>query len=265
MRRLAAAAALTAACGRQTLEVDAPPPTVDPTAAWSRVLAEAVNDEGLVDYDRISAERATLDAYVAWVQAGPPEDKWSQRLAFWINAYNALVIFSVLENGRPASVKDVPTTGLWFGPPGTGFFAAQEFRVGRSRYSLQEIEDELLRYREQDVRLHAALNCASRSCPPLRDEVYHWLYAPRQLDDQMRRFVNDPERGVRVEGEDLVVSPIFDWYAGDFRRWSADADLCTVLAEWAEPELADALYARAPAGCPHRTFEYDWSLNAAPR
>jgi hypothetical protein len=228
------------------------------------VLRQVVNTDGYVDYDRLEARREALDLYVAFLGTGRIPRQALARYAYWINAYNALVLFAVLEEGRPASVLDVPPAALWVSVPGTGFFQQRAFRFGPDRLSLIEIEDERLRMMRQDFRVHAALNCASMSCPPLRRELYDGRLLERQLTDQMSTWVNDPERGVRIEGDVAVMSPIFDWYARDFRDWTAGDDLCTTAAKYAEEDLRTELTRLAVQGCPHRFFEYDWSLNDRP-
>lgn len=229
--------------------------------AWEARLAEVVTDEGLVDYDALEADRAALDAYVAWLG---DEQAWPGRLtrdwhAQYLNAYNALVLFQVLERGRPASVRDVQ--GL-VPIPGYKFFHGTQFPLGADHLTLSEVEHERVRWKEMDYRDHAALNCASRSCPPLRPELYVARGLKRQLDDQMSRWMSDPERGVRVEGGVAVFSPIFDWYARDFSFFSGGQDPCAIAADYVQDRaLARQLTELSAAGCPRTYFEYDWSLN----
>ena len=140
-------------------------------------------------------------------------------------------------------------------------FVDTAFDVGRDRLSLWEIEHERVRRRQEDVRVHAAMNCASRSCPPMMRSVYREKVLEAQLDRQMKRWVNDPARGVRIEGGEAVFSAIFDWFSADFHLWTGGVDLCTTAAAYAEPELAGGLKALSAAGCPHRFAPYDWRLN----
>lgn len=238
------------------------PAARDAVQRWDLALRAVVTDDGLVDYDALDSRRDDLDVFVAFLArpttlAGPLK---TERHAFWINAYNALTLYQVLERGRPASVLDVPG---WLPIPGSGFFLETEFAVGHERLSLSDIEHERVRMLELDYRDHAALNCASRSCPPLRAGLYDQPNLASQLDEQMRRWIADPERGLRIESDVVVFSPIFEWYAKDFAFFSAGEDLCTLAARYADPPLADALRDRAAAGCPHRFFSYDWSLNDA--
>jgi hypothetical protein len=231
--------------------------------AWEVRLAEIVTEDGLVDYDALEADRSALDGYVAWLA---DERSWPGRLtrdwhAQYLNAYNALVMFQVLERGRPASVLDV---GGIVPVPGYKFFAATQFALGADWLTLSEIEHERVRWKEMDYRDHSALNCASMSCPPLRNELYRPPQLRQQLDDQMKRWMSDPERGVRVEGGRAVFSPIFEWFERDFHFFSGGKDPCTIAAEHTgDHELARQLRALSAEGCPRTYFEYDWSLNDA--
>jgi hypothetical protein len=242
----------------------APPPgeaPADAPARWGARLAEIVRADGLVDYDALEADRAALDDYVRWIATPRPGlSGYEVRHAFWLNAYNALVLYAVLEDGRPASVLDVPG---WLPRPGSGFFLERAFVVDGRPTSLWEIEHERLRGRIMDLRDHAALNCASRSCPPLRPELYEGARLGRQLDAQMRAWLGDAERGVRVEDGALVFNPIVDWYAWDFHHFTSGKSVCATASRFVEGELRQALVRAEAEGCPYTTFDYDWSLNDA--
>ncbi|MCB9680060.1 MAG: DUF547 domain-containing protein [Alphaproteobacteria bacterium] len=254
-----AVAAAVGAC-RPVMVPDVPVPDADPSDAWEQVLAEVVTEDGRVDYDLLTDERAALDAYVAWI-GKPARDGGRGGLnhAMALNAYNALVMFAVLQDGRPDSVLDVP--GL-VPRPGFRFFYEQAFLVQGHPTSLWEIEHEMLRNKVMDERDHGALNCASASCPPLRPELYRSAGLDRQLKDQMQAWIAD-DRGVRFEGDQVLFSPIFDWFAWDWSLLTAGEDLCTALAKYARGDRRQRLTALARQGCPHGWFDYDWSLNDA--
>lgn len=257
--RMLALATLLVGC-RRGMVPDVP---VDPEApaAWAELLSEVVTEDGLVDYDRLEQDRAVLDAYVAWLGREPAHGTPNAtRHAFWLNAYNALVLYAVLENGRPDSVMDVDG---WLPFSGSGFFYEQAFLVDGEWVSLWDIEHERLRMRLLDYRDHAALNCASRSCPPLRNQLYTPVDLQWQLKDQMTRWIEDPERGVRVEDGGAEFSALFQWYARDFEFWSGGDDLCTIAARFAKGEQKAQLEKLAARGCPRRFKDYDWSLNDA--
>lgn len=242
------------------------PPEIDArnaTSGWNATLERAVTDDGLVDYDVLLQRRESLDAYVAHLALPRSSAPSNARHAFWINAYNALTLYAVLENGLPATDASVMSVRNFAPVDGVGFFIEQAFIVDGYPISLWEIEHERLRMRTMDIRDHAALNCGSASCPPLRASMYEQNGLNRQLDEQMRRWINDPDRGVRVEDDEVVFSAIFEMYATDFHNFTAGDDLCTTARRYAQEPLKSALKALSDAGCPHRFVEFDWSLNRA--
>lgn len=231
---------------------------------WNATLQRVVTEDGLVDYERLRDERQSLDDYVAWLalparQGGRIK---ADRHAMWINAYNALTLFQVLERDLPGSVLDVEG---WLPMSGSGFFLETTFVVGGQTVSLSDIEHEKLRLRELDLRDHAALNCASASCPPLRAGLYPDDGLNAALDEAMARWVDDDARGVRIEGDQVVFSPIFEWYARDFASWGHGRSLCGIAADYASGAKKAALQGLDREGCAHRFGSYDWSLNRASR
>jgi len=245
-------------CSRPLLE----PPDIqvrgDPSAAYEALLQEIVQPDGRVDYDRLEANREPLDRYVAWIaQSKRPRARSSLQHAFYLNAYNALVLYAVLAYDRPTSVWDVPG---FTSKPGR-FFYETSFVVQGQPMSLWEIEHERLRLRVLDYRDHSAMNCASWSCPPLRNTLYRERNLKGQLDDQMRRWIQDPERGVRIVDGKAEFSEIMKWFGDDFHRWSGGKNLCTVIAPYADGVVKAELQKLAREGCPHTFRTYDWRLN----
>lgn len=251
MRSLLLAASLLPACGRN---IDGTPPTEDPTAAYAALLAKAVTPEGLVNYEVIRADDGPLRDFVGGLAAAPlPADR-DAALARGIDAYNAWVLLGVLEHWPLDSVRD-----LRIGPlesHGAHFFLRLRFSLGGERVSLKGFEDEVIRARFQDPRIHGAINCASAGCPPLDARLFGGSDLNARLDEAMSRFV---ATRVSLDGETVVFNEIFDWFEDDFIDWTDAADLCAYVARY-DPAYAAA----AAAGCPHRFIPYDWALNAAP-
>ncbi len=250
---------LLAACGHDVPMPAAP--AVDPSRQWERALKAVVTPDGQVDYDLLRSRRDDLEAFVGWVGGhGPETDGFrllddDRRLAWHLNAYNALVLYGVLLSEPIASVRDVAAP---LGPPGTGFFFWWRFEVDRERTSLHWYERGVIFPTYQDALAHAALNCASRSCPPLRAELYRARDVDAQLRDQMSRWVNGGG-GVVEAADGFVFNAIFDWYAKDFEMYAGAGTPCAAVRPYADEALAAALDRRPE--CPHRFAEYDWSLN----
>ena len=231
-----------------------------PERALNLLLAEVVDEDGYVDYQALQQNRDPLDRYVDFLRKRTAVPKSKERSAFYLNAYNMLVLFLVLEEGIPDSVKSVEG-GIW---PVSGFFRNRVFKIGQSRLSLWELEQERIRNRHYDYRIHASLNHATKSSPPLRNELYSHERLEEQLTDQMEKWLGDPLRGWRIEDETLVLNPIFDWYTRDFTFWAPEFDdLCSLVAHHVEPPQKEALKALSDKGCPLTFFEFDWTLNAA--
>ena len=171
------------------------------------------------------------------------------KIAFWINAYNALTVRLILDHYPLRSIRDIG----WL--PGAAFrqsFIPMQNLRGEP-ISLDDIEHRVLRAQFAEPRIHFALVCAARSCPPLRTEAYRGAVLAQQLDDQGRNFLGMPtkNRVDRVAGT-MYLSPIFKWFRPDFET---DGPLAAFVAPYFDLKAADVA---------HFTIEfldYDWSLN----
>jgi hypothetical protein len=223
-------------------------------AAWTALLRRWVND-GRVDYAGwLRAGRAPLEAYLKQLSGtcGRDYETWSraQRLAFWINAYNAFTVELILDHYPIASIRKIG----WL--PGAAFrrqfIPMPELRGGV--ISLNEIEHDTIRADFAEPRIHFALVCASRSCPPLRSEAYRGADLDRQLADQARVFLGDATKNrFDAAANTLYLSAIFDWFAVDFRAAAGS------LQAFVAPYLADPR--AALPGVRIEYLDYDWSLN----
>lgn len=189
-------------------------------AALDRVVERFVDDEGRVDYGALKRDPRDLENYYRLVATyGPhshprlfPTER--DELAYWINAYNAAVIKTVLTYYPIDGVASVSLFGK------VGFFLFQRPQFGGRRTSLYELEHGVIRKRFADPRLHFALNCASRGCPRLPREAFTAEQLDAQLDREARRFFAEA-RNLRIDHERRAVylSSIMDWYEDDFTSW----------------------------------------------
>ncbi|MDQ6972490.1 MAG: DUF547 domain-containing protein [Mariprofundaceae bacterium] len=188
---------------------------------WSALLA------GLEDFDTATLENR------------------KEKLSFWINVYNILAIKVVLDHAPLKSIRDAGSffSPVWKRPAG---------RLAGKLRSLHEVEHEILRSMG-DPRIHFAIVCASVSCPDLRTEPYRVATLETQLDDQARRFLNTPGKGLRADGKNVHISKIFDWFAEDFAPYGG---VTTFIQHYhSEQPLKDT----------HLGYlDYDWQLNTAP-
>jgi len=228
--------------------------TVDPThRAWSEIVARRVVD-GRVDYAGIRRDdEAALNAYLTTLSGACGEDyaAWPQtdKLAFWLNAYNAYTVRLILDHYPLGSIRDIG----WL--PGAAFRMNFIPMIGLrgELISLDDIEHRVLRAHFNEPRIHFALVCAARSCPPLREEAYQGAIIDRQLDLQGRRFLADADKNrVDPAARTLYLSRIFKWFSADFTRNGA---LISFVAPYLELAPADG------AGFSIKYLPYDWSLN----
>jgi hypothetical protein len=245
---------------------------------FDAVLAAHVRG-GNVTYASLAADRAALDAYVRSLAAvsAAEFDAWSrpERIAYLINAYNAAVLVGVVDHypirrsWRPRALVR-PANSIW---QIAGFFDGRRYRVAGRDLTLDDMEHDWLRQRLREPRIHFALVCAARSCPPLRAEAYEAERLDVQLDEQTRLFFNhapanrfDPEAGV------VRLSSILRWFGEDFEIYAPARGFAGTLAERGVLALAARFLPPPIAAWLSRGdyrieyADYDWTLNdAGPR
>lgn len=234
-------------------------------SAWDRVLKKFVTERGRVDYAALKANSADLDMYVAQLAAESPVSHpqafptRESQLAYWINAYNALVMKGVIEKWPTKSVRDI-------GRIPYGFFWLKKFVVGGRKYTLNAIERDFLRKQLAEPRIHFAIVCASNSCPRLQREAYTPENTERMLDEAARFYVNEP-RNLRIEPalDRVTVARIYGFYREDFeayinRKGASDGHpILEYIEAYANQENRAALQALKKPSVDY--FDYDWGIN----
>lgn len=262
----------TKALGLRSVVVDAQPFPQPPegfdTEWWNGALARWVQEDR-VDYARVLEDAHDLKRFAATLAVvGPtatPErfQTEDERLAYYINAYNALTLLGVVENWPISSVHDVRG---WLNPrAGFGFFYGLRFPLDGGEINLYDLENDLIRG-FRDARIHAAINCASNSCPPLAPFAYDAVALDGQLDQVTRAFCSSPLHvSIDDENEELRLSSIFAWYRADFeehaRRLGRPPTVEDFILAFAEPAIADSLERAREAGFEVVFQPYDWGLN----
>ena len=204
-----------------------------------------------VDYRAIarSADWKRLSAQLRAVR--PSRLDRAAKLAYWINAYNVFTIDLIVEHYPLQSIKDI---GSFLFPVWDEDVATIEGR----EISLGEIEHEILR-KMGEPRIHAAIVCASTSCPPLARTAFRAERLDAQLDAAMRRWLASPEKGVAIDRarRSVRVSAIFDWFEEDFE---AGGGVLATIARHVSTD--DAAWLRGPGREARiRHLDYDWTLN----
>ena len=244
---------------RETLGPAEPPSVRNPERAWEKLLSRAVDDDGNVDYRVIVKDRRSLDGYVAWASR-PNVIKGrggAAAHAFWINAFNALTIYQVVERDLRTSVNEVPSLLPW---TGSGFWFGTGFVVNGQRLSLWELGHERITHAQQDYRDLSTLVVAARSGPPARRQLYSPEELGAQLDDQMSRFMMS-DRGMRFDGDRPMFNALFDRYGYELGLYTHGTDLCTLASYHTSGRRQRRLLKAAARGCDHGFDPFDWSLN----
>lgn len=216
---------------------------------WTGLLQKHLNDQGMVDYSGFIADSTALNEYLELLSGHHPNEKhWSEeeRLAYWINAYNAFTIQLVIRHYPVKSIKDIAGSIPFI----NSAWDVKFIHIEEQTYDLNNIEHGIIRERFQEPRIHFALVCAAISCPRLRQEAF----TADQLDSQLQaaavEFFNNPNKN-HITPEKAELSKILDWYGGDF------TDVTPSLREYVNRYSETKLEADAEMGF----MDYDWGLN----
>lgn len=222
------------------------PPSHD---IWDQLTKKYVDNKGFVNYLGFKKDRAEFDKYLKTLSDSKPSDKWSrnEQMAFWINAYNAFTVDLILQHYPVKSIKDI---GAAIKIPFVNTpWDIKFIRIGGNKYDLNNLEHGILRKKFDDPRIHFAVNCASYSCPALRNEAYTAAKLDVQLDDAGRDFLNDKTKN-KVSADNPKLSKLFSWYKGDFTKKSS---LITFLNKYSAIKINE----KADID----NMNYDWTLN----
>lgn len=239
-------------------------------------LAKYVDDEGLVDYAGLKANRGDLDRYCAKFAEIDPAVLESlseaDRMTIWLNCYNAFVLKLVVDHYpiQPSTGKtQFPANSIRQIP---GAWEHKKFRAFRRDVTLDEIEHQILRVKFQEPRIHMALVNATMSAPKLRREPYQSEKLDAQLDDQAKIFFSDLRNFlIDREAKEVWASPIFEWFVDDFlpeatqenpRHIAQQKSLSAFAAQYVSAE--DARYL-AEGDYVVKYYDYDWTLNEQPK
>jgi hypothetical protein len=217
---------------------------------YAELLAKHVRD-GLVDYAGFKIEHPKLKEYLEHLAGiNPDELSREDAFAYYINLYNAATIDLVLENYPGIdSIKDI---GGFFGNP----WRIEFITLKGKKVHLDHVEHEILRPDFKDPRLHFAVNCASLGCPPLHGKPFEGKTLDATLDELTRQNMADPAH-TRLEGDNLYISKVFDWFGED---WGRKEDKVAFVRKYSSSEQAaeiDQLGGRLDL----KYSQWDWTLN----
>lgn len=200
--------------------------------------------EGKVDYDGIRKNRLLeLKAFVQSLsEAQPAKLSKMEQIAFWLDAYNGLVVYQVVE-------KDAAPDS---GRARSKFFRGQYYQVAGQKRTLDDIEHKALLPLADDPRIHFVLVCGAQSCPPLKGSSFMGTSdLEKELENAASSYINNSDNvTIDAEGRKLVLNKIFDWYKDDF------GDVRSFVAKY---HRDGAQLLTGEWDIEYR--EYDWNLN----
>ena len=215
------------------------------TTIFNDLLQEHVTKDGIVDYKNFDGQK--LKRYITYLEDTSPAITWSEnkQKAFWINAYNAYtidLILHALHAEKITSIMDIKKKGknAWKIP-----FA----KVGGKTYTLDHIENEILRKTLFDPRIHVGVNCASSSCPKLGNVAFTEENIEVTLEQLMKDFINNTNRN-KISNKRIQISSIFDWFQEDFTK---NSTVINYLNKYSETKINSS--------AKFSYLKYDWSLN----
>jgi len=225
----------------------APREPASPLEAWAGVLSRHVDERGRIDFAGLAEKPQELEAFVAWISTtSPGKDPAAfptreARLAYWLNAYNALAMYNVVRLGIPPELESIKIR----------FFGLTRFTIGGKAMSLNTLETKIVRP-IGDPRVHFALNCMVRGCPRLPRVPFEAERLEEQLEAAAKLFLNE-ERNVQLLPDRKTVrfSDILRFYTGDFLKQAAS--LTAYVNRYRE--------AKIPAGWKEEFIPYDWVVN----
>lgn len=205
--------------------------------AFDALLKKHVSADGKVNYKNFQADKVALDSYIKKLADNAPQDSWSKndKLAYWINAYNALTIKTIILNYPLSKITDLDAGKTW---------DVKRFTLGGKKLSLNDIENTILRPMG-DARIHFAINCAAKSCPPLLNKAFTAANVNDLLESRTKSFINSSANTLKTN--EIKVSKVFDWYGKDF------GNLVVFINKYAKTQVSSTAKISFS--------EYDWRLN----
>lgn len=198
----------------------------------------------LIDYQALSNNPKFTQLIEKLAAFNPAALQGKEKLAFYINAYNILAIKLIIDHEPKKSIRDI---GTWFSP----VWQKPAGVINGKTISLDTIEHKILR-KLNEPRIHFAIVCASLSCPDLRTEAYSAESLELQLDQQARAFLNNHQKGVAIEGQEISISKIFDWFSDDFEGGNGEQGTLNFISKY---------NIEAGRFSSYNTLDYNWKLN----
>ena len=187
---------------------------------YDALLKKYVDDQGMVDYTGLKKDRPSLRRYLSGLENNAPNDDWTkdEKLAYWINAYNAYTLDLIIQHYPVQSIKEIGSTIKI--PFVSTAWDVKFIEIGGEKYDLNNIEHGIIRKQFDEPRIHFALVCAAVSCPRLRNEAYFAKTLDQQLTAAAKDFLSNSDKNEIKSSKEAKLSKLFNWYSGDFKKKS---------------------------------------------
>ena len=208
-------------------------------SSFDVLLQKHVTNKGNVDYKNLKTDTKALQSYIASLGENIPMSSWNKqgKLAYWINAYNAMTIDLILRNYPINSIKDIKDP-----------WKQRYWQLGKKWYNLDEIEHQIIR-KMGEPRIHFALVCAAKSCPKLYNKAFAGETLDEDLSKLTREFLADETKNTISENT-IKLSKIFKWFAKDFKK---EGSLIDFLNQYSDVTITSKA---------RKSFkDYNWDLN----
>ncbi len=223
---------------------------------WNRILAAYYDPSHGMDYGALKAKEAralqTLRQQLARTNVAALNRK--QQLAYWINVYNVNTVATIVEHYPVDSIRDISTDPIIR----LNVFKKERVPFGKELLSLDDVENKKIREPFRDARIHFAINCAAKSCPPIRPEAFVGARLDAQLDEQARRFLSS-HVGYKRDDDELTIhtTKIMDWFGDDFEKWAGGR--VAFLRKYVPADKQQLIASAREIDVEYD--DYDWSLN----
>lgn len=207
-------------------------------SAYHSFLQKYVSESGKVNYKDLKNKETDYLKSLLLLSRQLPKGSWTRadKLSFWLNIYNAYTIKLILEHYPLKTITSINSGKAW---------SLNFIQIENKKFSLDQIENEIIRKEFKDARIHFALNCAAVSCPPLYNKVFTASQLENQLELRTKSFIQSSSN--QLSESKIVISKLFDWYKADF------PDLILFLNKYSNKRLN-----------PNASIEYmdyNWNLN----
>lgn len=213
-------------------------PTAQDYKVFDKLLKTYVDPNGRVNYKMLTKEKTAINQVLdQWQKINAQKLNEKARLAFYINLYNLTTLKVIADNYPIKSIKDIKGGKIW----DIGLMVLN----GKS-YSLNELENQLIRGQYKEPRIHFLINCGAKSCPPLHTEAFTEKNIDELMDKRTRQFINDALSNT-ITPKQIKISKIFDWYQTDF------GNLVSFINRYSKTKVLN--------NAKISFMDYDWDLN----